>query len=72
MKIDELKIKLKNISLIVMTAVFLCGFLLWTLLKHTNSESVSERRPLVAFPAVTCEAFSSGSFMENFEKYTLD
>lgn len=67
-----MSIKLKNISLIVMTAVFLCGFLLWTILKPNDTESVSERRPLAVFPDVNGEAVFSGSFMTDFEKYTMD
>lgn len=65
-------VKLKNISLVVMTAVFLCGFLLWSILKPDDAESVSERRPLAAFPALSGESVLSGSFMTDFEKYTLD
>lgn len=67
-----MSVKIKNISIVVMTAVFLCGFLLWGLLKPTDTESVSERRPLATFPAISGEAVLSGEFMTNFEKYTLD
>ena len=67
-----MSVKLKNISLIVMTSVFLFGFLLWGILKPADTESVSERRPLAAFPAVSGKAVLSGSFMTDFEKYTLD
>ena len=67
-----MSVKLKNISLVVMTAVFLCGFLLWGILKPTDSESVSERRPLAAFPSINGDSVFSGSFMTDFEKYTLD
>lgn len=67
-----MSVKLKNIALIVMTAVFLCGFLLWGILKPTDTESVSERRPLAAFPTFNGETVFSGSFMTDFEKYTLD
>lgn len=67
-----MSVKLKNISLVVLTAIFLFGFLLWGILKPTDTESVSERRPLAAFPAVNKESVFSGSFMTDFEKYTLD
>lgn len=67
-----MSIKFKNISLVAMTAVFLCGFLLWAILKPTDPESVSERRPLATFPDVNGESVLSGSFMTDFEKYTLD
>lgn len=67
-----MSVKLKNISLVVMTVAFLCGFLLWSILKPIDAESVRERRPLAAFPAVNVESVLSGSFMTDFEKYTLD
>ena len=65
-------IKLKNISIVVMTAVFLFGFFLWGILKSTDEESVSERRPLATFPAISSDSVFSGTFMTDFEKYTLD
>lgn len=64
--------KLKNIALVVMTATFLCGFLLWSILKSVDMQSVGERRPLATFPNVSGEAVFSGAFMTDFEKYTLD
>lgn len=67
-----MSIKIKNILLVAMTAVFLCGFMLWTILKPISSESTSERRPLATFPDINKESIFSGSFMTDFEKYTLD
>lgn len=67
-----MSVKFKNISIVVMTAVFLCGFLLWNILKPADAESVSERRPLAAFPAASVESVLSGSFMADFERYALD
>ena len=64
--------KIRNIVLVVMTAFFLFGFSLWSLLKPADKESVSERRPLAAFPAVSMKSVSSGAFMTDFEKYSLD
>lgn len=64
--------KIKNIVLIILTAAFLCGFLLWSILKPADKESVSERRPLASFPEISWDAVRSGSFMTDFEKYTLD
>lgn len=55
-----------------MTAVFLCGFMLWSILKPADAESVSERRPLAAFPALSAASVSSGEFMSGFETYALD
>lgn len=64
--------KLKNITLVVMTFAFLCGFMLWSVLKPDDVESASERRPLATFPSLNAETVLSGSFMTDFEKYTLD
>ena len=63
---------LKNISLVLLTCAFLFGFMLWSVLKPDDEESLSERRPLAQFPAVDGKAVLSGSFMTDFEKYTLD
>ena len=65
-------VKIKNIILVVLTALFLGGFLLWSILKPTDEQSVSERRPLAKFPEVNGETILSGSFMTDFEKYSLD
>lgn len=65
-------VKIKNILLVVMTAVFLCGFSLWAFLKPDETVSASERRALAGFPSVSRESVFSGAFMEDFEKYTLD
>ena len=67
-----MSVKIKNILTVVLTALFLGGFFLWEILKPSEAESVSERRPLAKFPAVTGESILSGSFMTDFEKYTLD
>ena len=65
-------VKWKNIALAVMTAAFLCGFMIWSILKPADAESVSERRPLAAFPDISAAAVSSGEFMSGFEAYALD
>ena len=64
--------KTKNMAIIIMTVLFLCGFSLWSILKPTDAKSVSERRPLAQFPAVSGESVFSGAFMTDFEKYALD
>ena len=65
-------VKGKNIALTVMTAAFLCGFMLWSVFKPADAESVSERRPLAAFPAPSAASVFSGEFMSGFETYALD
>ena len=55
----------------VMAAVFF-GFsaLAWT--KESDAFSDSERRELASFPKFSIETMMDGSFMEDFEAYTLD
>lgn len=65
-------VKIKNVTIIVLTSVFLCGFLIWSLLKPIDAESISERRPLAKCPTISKDAVFSGSFMTDFETYTLD
>ena len=67
-----MSVKWKNIALVVMTAAFLCGFMLWSIWKPADAESISERRPLAAFPDVSAASVSSGEFMSGFEAYALD
>lgn len=67
-----MSVKRKNIALVVLTAIFLGGFMLWSMLKPADAESVSERRPLAAFPALSAETVASGEFMSGFETYALD
>lgn len=64
--------KQKNRVLIVLTAAFLCGFLLWHAIKPDEARSASERRLLASFPQWNKEAVLSGTFMDDFEKYLLD
>lgn len=64
--------KRKNIALLFLCAAFLCGFLLWSLLKPDTLLSQTERRQLAQRPELRAEALLNGSFMEQFETYTLD
>ena len=55
----------------VMAAVLFCfSALAWT--KESDAFSDSERRELAAFPKLSIESMMDGSFMEDFEAYTLD
>lgn len=50
-------------------------FLGWSIvcwLKPAEEFSMTERRKLAQFPKLSMETISDGSFMENFESYTLD
>ena len=64
--------KVKNVVLVCMTAAFLFGFSVWSILKPDGTVSVSERRPLAAFPEISSESVLSGTFMASFEDYVMD
>lgn len=64
--------KLKNILTVCITAAFLFGFSLWGILKPDLAVSTMERRPLTQFPNATIHTILNGSFMSDFENYTLD
>ena len=64
--------KFKNILTVCATAAFLFGFSLWSILKPDLAVSTMERRPLVQFPTPTVHTIRNGSFMSDFENYTLD
>lgn len=64
--------KQKNRFVVCLTALFLFGFCLFSILKLREEESVSERRPLASFPVLSYDSVSSGAFMADFETYALD
>ena len=64
--------KRKNIAVVLFPAVFLLVFLIWGLLKPDADISQSERRKLVQKPELTAASVWNGSFMSEFESYTLD
>ncbi len=64
--------KKKSVVVTSVMAVVLFGFsaLAWT--KEADAFSDSERRELEKFPKFSIEAVMDGTFMEDFEAYTLD
>lgn len=44
----------------------------WTLLREPDDYSLSERRELQSFPELSARSILSGSFMDDFEDYSLD
>ena len=64
--------KRKNAMVVLLPAAFLLVFLLWGLLKPDADISQSERRKLAQKPELTAASVWSGSFMSEFESYTLD
>ncbi len=61
-----------NLFVVLTAAVFLFGLTIFGILSPDKEFSVSERRPLAAFPKITAEKVFSGRFSEEFEKYSLD
>ena len=64
--------KRKNYAVVCLTAAFLLGFLVWSLLKPDDTVSQSERRKLTHKPELTAASILNGKFMTEFESYTLD
>lgn len=64
--------KIKNIVTVLLAAVFLFGFSVWSLLLPDAEESTSERRHLAQFPTVSADSILSGKFMTDFEDWSLD
>lgn len=64
--------KIKNIVTVLLAAVFLFGFSVWSLLLPDAEESTSERRHLAQFPTVSADSILSGKFMTEFEDWSLD
>ncbi len=65
----------KRISQAASTVLFsliVGGFFLGHVLTPDGELSTSERRRLAQFPVFSSSTLSSGAFMTNFEKYTLD
>lgn len=65
------KLTKKNIF-VCLAAVYLFGFSLFSWFKPADEFSDSERRYLKTFPELSVKTILNGSFMSNFESYTLD
>lgn len=64
--------KRKSLAVICLCAAFLIIFSVWGLLKPDEQLSKTERRALAQWPELTLSSVLDGSFMEQFEQYTLD
>lgn len=64
--------RIKDITLIVLSAVMIFGFSLYFLLMPSDDYSMSERRNLAEMPEVSWDSLLSGDFMTKFESFTLD
>lgn len=67
-----LKEKVKNLVSLALAGCFLLGFLVWGILRPDADTSLTERRPLAQAPELSTKTLLNGSFMTNFESYTLD
>ena len=63
--------KIRAIGALVLAVLWL-GLTAFAWLKPADELSLSERRQLKQFPAVSGESIMSGKFMTDFESYTLD
>lgn len=61
----------KIIGMLLVAALWL-GLAGWAWLRPSTDFSVTERRELAKLPEMTWEKFLDGSFMPDFESYTLD
>jgi len=64
--------KIKNRILVCIMAALLLGLSGWCWLRESDVYSESERRVLADFPELSWNEIFSGSFMADFESYTLD
>ena len=63
--------KIRMIGTAIVVALWL-AIALWAWLTPTKAQSAAERRPLAQMPELSAETLEDGSFVSNFESYTLD
>lgn len=63
--------KIRAIGAVLLVALWLC-LAVFAWVKPADEMSESERRPLDQFPELSLETILDGSFMTDFEDYTLD
>lgn len=64
--------KIKNIISVLLCGVFLFTMAGWCFFGPKDTYSTSERRELAAFPQVSVESVTNGTFAKEFEKYATD
>lgn len=67
-----MKTSLKNKIICILLAVLLFGLSGFAVLRPKDEYSATERRLLAQLPAVSVKTILSGTFMSEFEEYTLD
>ncbi len=64
--------KIKNFTVVILSALFVFGFFIWGIILPDKDISTTERRKLGTFPKVSTDTILEGTFMSDFESYTLD
>ena len=64
--------KIKNVVITIMFLFVLIIIMIINILKEDVDISLSERRKLTAFPEINFSKLIDGSFINQFEKYTMD
>lgn len=64
--------KLKNIVITITFLFVIIIVMIINIIKEDTQISLSERRKLTAFPQINLSKLIDGSFMEQFEEYTMD
>ncbi|MBR4959828.1 MAG: hypothetical protein IKY52_02915 [Clostridia bacterium] len=64
--------KVSSIATAVLFSAIVGGFFLGHVLSPDGEFTTSERRRLAQFPEISASTLQSGTFMTNFEKYSLD
>ncbi|MBQ4568652.1 MAG: hypothetical protein IJA62_01125 [Ruminococcus sp.] len=64
--------KIKNFLVAGLAIAFVLGFFVWSIFLPDAEISKTERRKLAKFPKISAESVSSGTFMKDFESYSLD
>lgn len=64
--------KKRDVRYVLATAVIFFGLAVACWLKPADDFSATERRPLDQFPTLNAETITNGTFMKEFEEYTLD
>ena len=64
--------RIRYVATTLATLLFFALFSLWAIFRPADDFSASERRLLKQFPDLSIQTVLSGSFMENFEEYSVD
>lgn len=64
--------KTKNIAITIIFLFIIIIIMLLNIIKKDEEISLSERRKLTAFPQISITKLIDGSFINQFEKYTMD